>query len=85
MRGRCQYILGSKAKVTTELCRHFGPNTITGVVFNVKLSCFIHRCRVWLEEDTYRLWGQKVTTELSQHFGSDMITLKVVFNVRISL
>ena len=59
-------------------------DTITWVIFNVQLSYFIHRCRMW-EEDTYTFWGPKVkvTTELCQQFGSDMITL-LVFNVQLS-
>ena len=36
----------SKVKVTTELCQHFGSDTITGVVLNIQLSYFIHRCRM---------------------------------------
>ena len=37
----------SKVKVTTELCQHFGSDTITWVlVFNVQLSYFMHRCRM---------------------------------------
>ena len=36
----------SKVNVTMELCQHFGSDTITGVVFNVHPSYFIHRCRM---------------------------------------
>ena len=39
----------SKVKVTIELSQHFDSDTIALVVFNVQLSCFIHR----QEEDTY--------------------------------
>ena len=55
VRGRYLYILGSKVKVTTELCQRFGSDTITWVVFNVQLSYFIHRCRMVWERYLYIL------------------------------
>ena len=36
----------SKPKVTTEICQHYGSDTITWVVFNIQLSYFINRCRM---------------------------------------
>ena len=47
----------SKIKVTRELCQHFGPDTISLVVFNLQISYIVE---VWLEEDTYLFWDHKV-------------------------
>ena len=46
------WVKRSKVKVTTELCQHFCSDTITGVVFNVQLSYFIHKSG-WREKDTF--------------------------------
>ena len=81
VRGRYLYIFwskGQRSRSSTELCQHFGSDTITWVVFNVQLSYFIHRCRMVRGRYLY-IFGSavqrsKVTTELCQHFGSDTIT-----------
>ena len=54
----------SKAKVTTELCQHFGSDTIT-LVFNVQLLYFIHRCRIAREHHLF-IVGSKSERSMSQ-------------------
>ena len=89
VRGRYLYILHfgvkrSKVKVTTELCQHFGSDTITWVLFNVQLWNFIHRCRMMRGKYLYILRAMvKVSTELCQHFGTEIITW-VLFNIQLS-
>ena len=68
----------SMIKVKTELCQHFGSDTITRVVFIIQLS---YIDAGWREKKIPIHFGVK--TELYQHFGSDTITW-LVFNVYLS-
>ena len=54
----------SKAKVTTDLCQHFGSDAITSVVFSVQISNFIHRYSMVRGRHLYILRSKfKVATE----------------------
>ena len=59
--------LGQNVKVTSELCQHFGSDTITWVFFNVQLSYSIHRCRMVRGRYLYILGskGQRSRSQLN--------------------
>ena len=59
---------------------------VTWVVFNIRLSYFIHRCRMW-EEDTFTFFGPKVKvtnwTLSTLEFWHNNFSTNVVFNVQL--
>ena len=72
-RGRYLYILGSKVKVTTELCQHFGSDMITWVVFNVQLSYLIHRRKMARVRYLYILGSKGLRSRSQRNFVNTLV------------